>query len=163
MNTGSMVVGGDTKMNNLKTVTKKKISKQSKTDWINAGNEIPICVNKGCNKEVAIRHWSLQGKPSLKTECSRCSNARIKGKIIPGIIYHKKNYCENKDGILGFICPMDPSRYSEFPSDIYDMDHKDSDHHNNSPDNLVTLCKVCHTRKGRQNGDFNSMKKSARK
>ena len=52
---------------------------------------IPKCINHGCDKEVAIRHFigeptspigSLH--PSLKTECSRCSTARIKGKIITG-------------------------------------------------------------------------------
>lgn len=58
---------------------------------------------------------------------------------------------------------MDESRYSEFPSDIYDMDHIDGNHNNNSPDNLITLCKICHTRKGKENNDFDAQKKSSRK
>ena len=131
--------------------------------WTARGETIPQCINHGCNKDVAIRHWSAQGDPSLKTECSRCSSARIKGNIVEGIQFHKKNYCENKDSILEFKCPMDKTRYDEFPSDIYDMDHKDGNHHNNTPENLITICKVCHARKGREVGDFNSQKKSSRK
>ena len=137
-------------------------SKEYREKWIQLGKSIPICINNGCNKEVAIRHWSAQGDPSIKTECGSCSNARIKGKIIEGITFHKKNYCENKDNILGFKCPMDESRYAEFPSDIYDMDHVDGNHHNNTLENLITICKVCHARKGRESGDFNSQKQSSR-
>ena len=130
--------------------------------WQQSGNSIPKCINKGCEREVAIRHWSAQGHPSLKTECSRCSSHRVKGKTLIGIEFHKKNYCENKDSILGFKCPMDINRYAEFPNDIYDMDHKDGDHHNNTLENLITICKVCHARKGKESGDFNSQKDSSR-
>lgn len=134
---------------------KSSINETHLKKWNEKGNKIPICINNGCNKNVAVRHWSAQGDPSLKTECSRCSGARIKNKTIDGIIFHKKKYCENKDGTLGFICPMDKNRYAEFPTDIYHMDHLDGNHHNNLLDNLKTLCAICHTRKGKENGDFN--------
>lgn len=62
----------------------------------------------------------------------------------------EKNFCENKDGILGFICPMDKNRYGEFPNDIYHLDHIDGNHNNNSLNNLQTLCAICHTRKGKE-------------
>jgi 5-methylcytosine-specific restriction endonuclease McrA len=42
------------------------------------------------------------------------------------------------------------------------MDHKDGDHHNNIPENIITICKVCHARKGKESGDFNSQKDSSR-
>jgi len=145
----------------MQTPQKSK-SAQCREAWLQKGKTIPICINHGCIKEVAVRHWSAQGDPSLKTECSRCSSNRIKRKTLDGITYHKKTYCENKDSILGFKCPMDSERYSEFPSDIYDMDHLDGNHHNNVPGNLVTICKVCHARKGKESGDFNSQKKSSR-
>ena len=153
------------------TPTKSKVKKaDAKTSthqehlkkWIESGNSIPICINDGCTHTVAIRHWSAQGDPSLKTECTKCSSARIKNKKIVGVVFHKKTYCENKDGILGFICPMDQSRYHEFPCDIYHMDHLDGNHHNNALDNLKTLCAICHTRKGKENGDFNAFKTSSR-
>ena len=83
---------------NVLSKNEKKISKNKYyTDkWKKSGKTIPKCINKGCDKEVAIRHWSVQEDPSLKTECARCSNARIKGKTLPNIDFHKKNYCENK-------------------------------------------------------------------
>ena len=130
--------------------------------WLSNNNIIPICINNGCNKHVAIRHWSAQGVPSLKTECTRCCTARKKNKNIDGITIHKKKYCENKDGILGFTCPIDNTRYSEFPSDIYHMDHLDGNHNNNVLENLVTFCSICHTRKGKENDDFNGFKLSSR-
>jgi len=141
---------------------KRSTSKANLEKWTEAGKNLPNCINDGCTNAVAIRHWSAQGDPSLKTECSKCSGARIKNKTVRGVTFHKKNYCENKEGILGFICPMDPSRYDEFPSDIYHMDHYDGNHHNNTRENLKTFCAICHTRKGKESGDFNAFKSSSR-
>jgi len=146
-------------------MTKSK-TQECRENWITLGNIIPKCINHGCDKDVAIRHpaASSQGLiPSFKTECGTCSSSRCKGKFIKGITFHKKTYCENKDNILGFKCPMDESRYDEFPSDIYDMDHKDGNHHNNTYANIITICKICHARKGKESGDFNSQKTSSRK
>ena len=146
----------------MEPVKKMSLNEVNLKKWVEKGNEIPICINKGCDRPVAIRHWSAQGDPSLKTECTRCSGARKKNKNIEGISFHKKHFCENKDGILGFLCPLDNSRYSEFPSDIYHMDHLDGNHHNNSLENLKTFCAICHTRKGKESGDFNAFKTSSR-
>lgn len=145
-----------------KTYSKISLNIINFDKWCKKGNTIPTCINKGCGNIVAIRHWSAQGDPSLKTECSRCSNARTKNKNIDGIIFHKKNFCENKDKMLGFTCPMDKDRYNEFPSDIYHMDHLDGNHYNNTLQNLKTFCAICHTRKGKESGDFNAFKKSSR-
>jgi hypothetical protein len=141
----------------------KKISQSKKylNEWNEKGKVIPTCINDGCEKSVAIRHWS-NALPSLKTECSTCSSARIKNKKIDGVTFHKKQICENKDGILGFTCAMDKERYHEFPTDCYHMDHLDGNHENNTPDNVKTFCAICHTRKGKESGDFNSFKSSSR-
>jgi 5-methylcytosine-specific restriction endonuclease McrA len=143
-------------------MTTKSVNKLNIEKWIALGNSIPICINVGCNIPVSVRHWTTQGDPSLKTECGRCSNFRKKKRNISGIIFHKKDFCENKEGILGFVCPMDPSRYLEFPCDIYHMDHLDGNHHNNTIENVKTFCSICHTRKGKENGDFNGFKQSSR-
>jgi hypothetical protein len=58
---------------------------------------------------------------------------------------HKKNYCENIDGRLGFKCQcniVDDCQLS--------VDHKDGDHNNDDPDNLQTLCHNCHAVKTKQ-------------
>ena len=137
-------------------------SKKHLLAWLEGGHAIPNCINTGCINVVAIRHWSAQGDPSLKTECSKCSNSRTSGKTIPEVMFHKKTFCENNTGILGFICPMDAARYSEFPSDVFHMDHIDGNHHNNCRENLKTFCSICHTRKGKESGDFNGFKVSSR-
>ena len=75
-------------------------------------------VNKGCSNEVIVRDWKYY---SFKHLCSNCTHRLQKG--LPsrkGVTSYKKNYCENKDGRLGFKCTstiMDPCQI--------DMDHKD--------------------------------------
>jgi 5-methylcytosine-specific restriction endonuclease McrA len=146
----------------LEPIKRQSLNGINLKKWLENGNTIPICINNGCDRPVGIRHWSAQGHPSLKTECYRCISARNKNRNIEGIQFHKKHYCENKEGILGFLCPIDYKRYNEFPSDIYHMDHLDGNHHNNSLENLKTFCAICHTIKGKKNGDFNSFKLSSR-
>ena len=128
-----------------------------------AGNTIPKCVNSGCENKTAIRHWSSQGIPSLHTRCSTCKTAESKGKLLEGVMFKKKTFCENKDGRLGWVCPIDETRYAEFPSSIYHLDHINGNHHDNEDSNLMTLCAVCHTTKGARSGDFNGSKPSSRK
>lgn len=125
------------------------------------GNELPTCVNPGCNRFVAVRHWNDGLIPSLKTECTTCSTARKKGKALPGITCVKKHTCENSDGRLGFSCPCDSTRYAELPSDCYHMDHMNGNHSDNRPENIMTLCMLCHTIKGKRDGDFNGSKPSS--
>jgi hypothetical protein len=129
--------------------------------WIEKGNTIPKCINDGCQNDVSIRHWTSNFIPSLKTECYRCSYSRKKDKKVKGIVFHKKNYCENRESILGFLCPMDQNRYDEFPTDIFHLDHLDGNHQNNILENLKTFCAICHIRKGKENKDYNGYKPSS--
>ena len=142
-------------------------SKQGNKYWLpifkEAGNSIPKCVNTGCENLTAIRHWSSQGIPSLHTRCSKCKTAESKGKIVEGVEFIKKNKCENSDGKLGWVCPIDELRYAEFPASIYHLDHINGNHHDNDIANLMTLCAICHTTKGARSGDFNGSKPSSRK
>ena len=48
-------------------------------------------------------------------------------------------------------------------ADFQDLDHLDGDHHNNTPSNVKTYCKLCHGRKSLINGDCNSNKASTRR
>ena len=61
---------------------------------------------------------------------------------------YRKDYCENSDGRLGYKCTaVIPDRC------CLHVDHKDGNPENNSPENLQTLCAVCHAYKTKINGD----------
>lgn len=144
----------------------KTISRNQKmlNAWLAAGRVVPTCINDGCGKTIMIRHWNDAGIPSFKGECSRCATARKKGNPIAGVTSHKKTHCENMDGRLGFECVYKTKeQWSIWPSDCFHMDHIDGNHENNMPANVMTLCSLCHTRKGKISGDFNGSRSTSRK
>lgn len=61
---------------------------------------------------------------------------------------YRKNYCENRDGRLGFICVCE----IRFSGQLQ-VDHIDGNPSNNHPSNLQTLCANCHIYKGHINND----------
>jgi len=65
---------------------------------------------------------------------------------------HRKNYCENIDGRLGFVCTTTLPAEFELAG-ILHVDHIDGCSENNDPDNLQTLCPTCHAFKTWKNGD----------
>lgn len=64
---------------------------------------------------------------------------------------HRKSYCENEDGRLGFKCTT-----TIVWTGMLDVDHKDGNPRNNDPENLQTLCKCCHSYKSNINEDYKS-------
>lgn len=56
---------------------------------------------------------------------------------------HKKNYCENRDGRLGWKCTTKITSKR-----ILQVDHKNGKPNDNRLRNLQTLCSCCHTEKG---------------
>ena len=142
-------------------MTKKinKISRQMKDKFFAEGRTLPTCVNEGCDNFVQVREWKYW---SFKSECSTCAAARKKRIERPGVTRHKKTYCENRDGYLGFTCPVPHDSWTGFENSL-DLDHLDGDHYNNIPSNVKTYCKLCHGRKSLENGDCNSNKLSSRR
>lgn len=138
--------------------TKNKLSAQMKAKFFAEGHKLPTCVNEGCDNFVQVREWKNW---SMKSECSACATARKKGVQRDGVTQHKKTYCENYDGHLGFLCPVSHDKWEGFESSL-DLDHLDGNHYNNIPENVKTYCKLCHGRKSLENGDCNSNKSSAR-
>ena len=130
----------------------------NKEKFYKAGNKLPKCINEGCNNDVAVREWKYF---SFKSECNRCMTARKKAIEPFGIKIHKKSFCENIDGHLGFKCPVPIEEWVYYPMAL-DLDHLDGDHSNNDLINVRTYCKLCHMRKGARDGDHNSKKKSGR-
>jgi len=136
----------------------KTLSQQMKQKFFAEGHQLPKCLNTGCSGNVLVREWKYW---SFKSECSTCTSARKKGITRPGIIQHKKSFCENEDGQLGWVCPVPRDGWIGFENSL-DLDHLDGDHQNNIPSNVKTYCKLCHGRKSIINGDCNSNKQSSR-
>jgi len=122
----------------------------NKERWFAEGKTLPKCVNAGCNNNVIVRDWKYY---SFKHLCSNCNNRMKEGRPPrPGVTYYKKKFCENRDGRLGFTCPVNEK--FKFPHSVLHGDHIDGDHENNIPINLQTLCSICHHLKGLKTGDF---------
>lgn len=129
-----------------------------KQEFLASGNEVPKCINKGCNSNVKVTNWKTL---SFRSECQTCITYRWKGKNRPGITAHKKLYCENIDGRLGFTCPVNLSDWGNYLNCL-DLDHIDGDHDNNVVDNVVTICKMCHGRKSMEQNDNNAFRENRR-
>jgi len=136
------------------------ISEIQKNKFYERGLQLPKCINQGCNNDVAVRNWSNW---SFKSECHTCQTNRKKGIVREGIIIHKKEYCENIDGHLGFNCPV-PTKESwqGFQIGCLDLDHIDGNHDNNFIENVRTYCKLCHSRKSIESGDCSNKRNSSR-
>jgi len=136
-------------------MAKKTQAMINKENFLASGNKIPTCINSGCDKSVIVRDWKYY---SFKHMCSDCTN-RLQKDLPPreGVIFSKKNFCENKDGRLGFVCPVKED--FKFPNSVLHGDHINGDHEDNRPENLQTLCAICHHLKGMKSGDFVSAKK----
>ena len=112
----------------------------------------PTCVNIGCDRKVHLANRSSTGRPVYRPVCSACHKS--KGNVREGVTGVKKDYCENRDGRLGFECTATIMGYLQL-----DMDHIDGNHYNNTPENIQTLCKNCHSWKSHVNEDhLNFMK-----
>ena len=62
---------------------------------------------------------------------------------------HRKDYCENKDGRLGYNC-----RVKIRISAQLEVDHKNGNPKDNRPQNLQTLCCMCHKYKTYTKADY---------
>lgn len=142
------------------TMKKPNAAALMRKKFYDEGGSLPVCVNHGCEFAVTVREWKYV---SIKSECTRCARCRKKGESIPGVIIHKKKFCENKDGHLGFECPVKKNVKWDKWQESLDLDHKDGDHLNNDPKNVETICNLCHTRKSKEEKDWNSNKASGRK
>lgn len=73
---------------------------------------------------------------------SDCSMHHKKKYLMSGWDYKifRKDYCENIDGRLGYICTTTIVK----PNWQLEVDHIDGDRENASVDNYQTLCNCCH-------------------
>jgi len=110
----------------------------------------PTCCNIGCNKPCH-QSGSLASRKIYRPYCGSCHLASMGRKpYAADVAPAKKNYCENKDKRLGFKCFTGGKK---IPSFMLDFDHISGDHHDNTVNNLQTLCKCCHAAKTKFFGD----------
>lgn len=111
----------------------------------------PTCINHGCDSPAMM---NTGGK--WRPFCSRCQKANYGAMTLKeGVTPYKTGKCCNQDGHLGFMCPVDYDRPgAEWALGRTEIDHIDGNDCNNTLDNVQEVCKLCHTEKGRRNGDF---------
>ena len=114
----------------------------------------PTCINEGCDRVVQTRRINKNRTYDIRAECYKC-HAGFRNR--PGVIPHKKTYCENRDGRLGFVCTTNiVNKITEMGTIWYgmlDVDHIDGDPSNDTAENCQTFCKCCHAYKTHINGD----------
>lgn len=71
---------------------------------------------------------------------------------------YRKDYCENIDGRLGFVCTT-----TIHDKCMLDVDHISGNSDNNRKNNLQTLCKCCHSYKTLKYKDYKTPGRKARK
>lgn len=108
------------------------------------------CEVPGCNKlGQHMGKYRIDGSVIRRAKCAKhhCIDYNIGGWDYK---QHRKDFCENKDGRLGFVCTsniVDPEWQ-------LDADHINGDPSNNSSENIQTLCKCCHVIKTRDEKDY---------
>jgi len=138
----------------------------------------PTCTTEGCNsKVVAIRNYYADTGAKVQVNwrkyCSKCHNKRTAEKhglntiteitarrngFNSAVEYlnskhpyrrYRKDYCENEDGRLGFVCTTTIVWDGQL-----DVDHIDGDPSHDNEENLQTLCKCCHAYKSYKEKDY---------
>lgn len=133
------------KMTPLQVEKFKKKFQSKLFSFLNTNSTIPKCSNDGCEKP---RMWQggykNDGSKVYKKLCASCNTA----KWINKYVQHKKDFCENIDGRLGYKCTT-----KLMFSGQLQVDHVDGNPYNNIPRNLQTLCACCHIYKTNIMGD----------
>jgi len=114
-------------------------------------SERPKCIIKGCNKTGQhTGNYRMDGTPVFRKKCSMHHDIEYG---INGWEYkiHRKKYCENKDGRLGFKC-----NYKIQIEAQLQVDHMNGNPTDHRKKNLQTLCANCHVYKTLFNKDYES-------
>ena len=132
----------------------------------------PVCETKGCDNPAHMVKDYYDGWANYRRYCGSCHSKRTAEKHglknITQVIaknagltvseytnqFHpyrryRKDYCENIDGRLTFVCTT-----TIVWDGMLDVDHKNGDPSDNSESNLQTLCKCCHAYKTNKEQDY---------
>lgn len=132
----------------------------------------PFCQTEGCDNFAMRLAWKADGSPAWRKWCWKCHDRRTASKYglsrisqvtaqRAGIteteytnrwhpyLKHRKDFCENRDGRLGYRC-----RYKIRHSAQLQVDHINGNPKDNCIANLQTLCANCHVFKTHANQDY---------
>ena len=138
----------------------------------------PTCEVPGCKKKAQNATGGDNPKPRKSVTLRErfggegfiCSshhtknlarNAGMSHNSFHPYLKYRKDYCENIDGRLGFVCTYEPPSElvkeemgleKDFKGFLH-TDHIDGNPTNNVEENMQTLCANCHTFKTYINGD----------
>ena len=101
---------------------------------INGYHACPSCVFKDA-KERGVKYGQLSRGGGNKDRSAKELNQYM---------HHKKDYCEAKDGRLGYKCRTKIVTSKQLTIDHIDENFSSGDSNKNHPDNLQTLCHNCH-------------------
>jgi hypothetical protein len=108
------------------------------------------CSEPGCTRlGQHMGKYRKDGSPVRRAKCHKHHSINYG---LNGWDYkqHRKDYCENRDGRLGFTCTstiVDPEWQ-------LDADHINGNPSDNRAENIQTLCKCCHPIKTKQEQDY---------
>jgi hypothetical protein len=121
----------------------------------------PRCIEEGCDEpgHHTGRYRKSDGMPYFRTRCEK-HHAEYQGKkkgqtsrqwrnSFHPYLHQRKDYCENIDGRLGFVCTTTITMDA-----MLQVDHIDGCPDNNDPENLQTFCACCHIHKTVTNKDY---------
>jgi len=126
----------------------------------------PRCRIAGCKNVCGTSMKHPDGKYSFRSVCmyhkllSEAIRAGFRTvaeyrKTHHRYLKYRKNYCENIDGRLGYVCENKVTAVYQL-----DVDHINANHADNRPENLQTLCKMCHAYKTINNRDWQKSKQN---
>lgn len=113
----------------------------------------PQCLNIGCIKPVA------NSGQRYRPFCHSCHKANYEKTELPkGVRAFKTGRCQNHDSYLGFPCAVNYA-LAVWAVGMTEIDHIDGNYLNNTRENCIELCPMCHKMKGRINGDYSVQNK----
>jgi hypothetical protein len=129
------------------------------------GQDVPRCSNPDCNGRYAhnqqrrkdgsiVYRKNKSHKEKFGGEGWICASCHLKTCTPTSYRKYVKEYCENVDGRLGFVCTT--SIIKGDPFGTLECDHIDGDPSNNEEYNIQTLCSCCHKVKTGISGDAQS-------